>query len=103
MVTTRSPRCTSSSTCGRVARKAPCSTSTGSTGPANALYGVTTGSSADSETEIWIVGENGTLARYDGSTWTSFKSPTDKTLYAVWGSGGDVWAVGDEVVIRFHP
>jgi len=43
----------------------------------------------------WIVGENGTIWRYNGKQWTAVTSPTTHTLYSlsmvsrIW-----IWAVG---------
>ena len=45
---------------------------------------------------IWVVGEAGSIARYDGQVWTD-ESPDlpGATLYGVWGAAADdVWAVG---------
>jgi len=48
-----------------------------------------------SESELWAVGELGTILRYDGRDWTEVSSRTDKTLTAVWGTGSaDVWFAG---------
>lgn len=54
-----------------------------------------------SDTDIWAVGNQGTILHYDGSTWTE-ASPkiTQNNLRAVWGaSAEDVWAVGDNATI----
>jgi len=43
----------------------------------------------------WAVGANGTILRYDGSSWQSVASPTDETLHAVaFAATDDGWAVG---------
>jgi len=48
-----------------------------------------------SATDIYTVGENGTILRYNGSHWSKMKSWTMEHLYAVWGSSGtDIYAVG---------
>ena len=50
------------------------------------------GAAAD---DVWAVGDGGTLAHYDGATWSAVASPTTQPLNAVWGSGpGDVWVAG---------
>ena len=48
-----------------------------------------------SETDVWAVGANGAILRFDGATWTAVESPTDQDLWGVWGPApDDVWAVG---------
>src|SRR5215813_1568126 len=45
--------------------------------------------------DVWAVGEAGTILHWDGSAWTSVSIGTTSWLYGVWGSGAsDVWAVG---------
>jgi photosystem II stability/assembly factor-like uncharacterized protein len=59
-----------------------------------------------STSDIFAVGEQGTIMRFDGSALTAEASGTTKTLYGVWGaSPADVWAVGglpgrDNVLLR---
>ncbi len=45
---------------------------------------------------VFVVGEGGVTARYDGSTWTPLATDVPgTTLFGVWGTGVDnVWAVG---------
>lgn len=58
---------------------------------ANTLRGVWGASGSD----VFAVGEVGTIIHYDGSVWTSMDSGTTENLKAVWGSSGsDVFAVG---------
>lgn len=48
-----------------------------------------------SATDVFAVGDNGTIIHYDGSSWSPQVSGTSAALYAVWGtSGSDVFAVG---------
>ena len=55
------------------------------------LYGVWGSSPSD----IFAVGEDGTILHYDGTRWWPQTSSTSKTLYAVGGtSATDVYAVG---------
>ncbi len=50
---------------------------------------------ASSDSDIWVVGENGLVHQYDGSTWTERMVPSGERLNAVWGTGdGVVWVVG---------
>jgi hypothetical protein len=57
----------------------------------NLLYGVWGSSGSD----VFAVGEAGTVVHYDGESWTTQDSRTSDNLYAVWGSGPtDVFAVG---------
>lgn len=51
---------------------------------------------AANATNIWAVGDNGTILKGDGSTWTAQTSGTIQHLRAVWGtSTTNLWAVGD--------
>ena len=44
---------------------------------------------------VWAVGEGGTILHYDGMQWEQVASPTTQSLRAIWGSSrSDVWAVG---------
>jgi photosystem II stability/assembly factor-like uncharacterized protein len=46
------------------------------------------------------VGDSGTIMRYDGVRWYEMRSPTQKMLRAVSGSGPtDMYAVGEEGII----
>jgi hypothetical protein len=64
--------------------------------------GFTAGStvSADSATDVWVVGHGGgDAAHYDGSTWQTFTMPaasgqTDLGLHEIAAYGGQAWAVG---------
>jgi hypothetical protein len=48
-----------------------------------------------SATDIWMVGEKGRIARFDGTTLTETPSGTTATLYGVWAaSKSDAWASG---------
>ncbi len=48
-----------------------------------------------SDSDIFAVGDFGTLLHYDGSQWTSIDIGTNEILYGVWGSGADdVYVVG---------
>lgn len=50
---------------------------------------------AATDTDIWVVGDNGTIQRGTGSGWTTETSNTANTLYGIHGiSATDVWAVG---------
>ena len=55
----------------------------------NAIWG-------SSETDIFAVGDSGTIIHSNGSAWTTMGSPTTAKLLAVWGnSATDVYAVGN--------
>ena len=57
---------------------------------------------AANATNLWAVGDNGTILKGDGTTWTAQSSGTTEHLRAVWGtSATSVWAVGDNGVILF--
>jgi hypothetical protein len=49
-----------------------------------------------SSNDIYVVGNNGNIARYLNGTWRKIESGTDVDLYDVWGSsdGKTVWACG---------
>jgi hypothetical protein len=48
-----------------------------------------------SDSDIFAVGQNGTILHYNGSAWIQMDSGTASTLNAVWGSSSsDVYAVG---------
>ena len=51
---------------------------------------------------VWVVGNNGTIVYYNGSTWTTQTSGTTQQLNAVWGTAANsVWVVGSGGVILF--
>lgn len=55
------------------------------------LWGIWGSSASD----LWAVGDAGTILRGNGTTWTKVTSPTTQPLYGVWGtSSTNVWAVG---------
>lgn len=61
-----------------------------------------------SATDAWAGGPTpagsttGTLLHFDGATWTPVPVPTT-TVDSIWGSGpGDVWFVGQGVVLRWN-
>lgn len=67
----------------------------GTTSALRAIWG-----SADSD--IWAVGEGGTILRWNGSAWSAHAQsgalgpPGQNNLTGVWGnSASDVWATGD--------
>lgn len=53
---------------------------------------------------VWMVGNQGTILKWDGSSWQRQESNTTQTLSAVWGSSAtDVWAVGTSgTVLRWN-
>ena len=58
----------------------------------NPLHGVWGSSGSD----VFAVGDYGTIVHYDGMTWSPMSSGTYNHLRGVWGSSGsDVFAVGD--------
>ena len=45
--------------------------------------------------DLWSVGNAGTILHYDGSIWKEVESPTSENLWGIWGAGpDDLWAVG---------
>jgi hypothetical protein len=68
-----------------------------SSGTPNQLNGVW-GSGASN---VWAVGNYGTILHWDGSGWSRVSSGTTNGLRGVWGSGAsDVWAVGDYGIVQ---
>ena len=63
-----------------------------------------------SSSNVFAVGANGTILRYNGSAWSSMDSSsagmmpgTDHTLFAVWGSSpSDVFAVGYKNILLHY-
>ena len=56
-----------------------------------ALNGVWGSSASD----VWAVGDAGTIVHWNGAVWATVASGTKKDLKAIWGSGAsNVWAVG---------
>ncbi len=50
---------------------------------------------APSEADVWVVGDAGYVARFDGATWAQVDSGVDAALSAVWGdAGGGPFIVG---------
>lgn len=48
-----------------------------------------------SATDIFVVGNGGTVLHFDGAAWTLQPTPTSEALWGVWGAApNDVWAVG---------
>ncbi|MFM2165844.1 MAG: hypothetical protein RIS79_215 [Verrucomicrobiota bacterium] len=57
---------------------------------------------AANATNLWAVGDNGTILKGDGTNWTAQTSGTTEHLRAVCGSSAtSVWAVGDNGTILF--
>lgn len=77
----------------------------GSASPANAL---TASDLRDvwgaAATDVWAVGSNGALVRYNGTAWSAVAGPVTARLNGVHGSAAnDVWAVGDGgAIIHFN-
>lgn len=51
-----------------------------------------------SETDVWAVGDNGTILHWDGEAWRRSADLGEERINGIWGSpAGDVWAVGDTI------
>jgi hypothetical protein len=63
------------------------------------LYGIW----GSSESDVFVVGEGGTILHYNGSDWSHMDSGVTETLYRVWGSSGtDVYVVGESgTILRY--
>ena len=57
-----------------------------------------------SATDIFAVGEAGSIIHYDGNSWSAMETPTSSHLHGVWGrSADDVYAVGQfGLVLHFN-
>jgi len=56
-----------------------------------------------SDTNVYAVGDNGTIVHYDGTTWTVMDSGTETTLKGIWfDSPEDVFVVGDSGTILHY-
>jgi len=51
-----------------------------------------------SSSNLYIVGNNGSMAHYDGTNWTKIESGTNVDLVSIWGSpdGKVIWACGHD-------
>ncbi|WP_438045046.1 hypothetical protein [Sorangium sp. So ce128] len=68
--------------------------------PTSVLLGGVWGSGPD---DVFVVGDEGTIAHYDGESWQVTLLDSGEHLQAVWGSGPeDVFAVGLESAILHY-
>ena len=58
---------------------------------------------ASSASDVWAVGDGGTIRRFDGQRWSAVASGSKHDLHGVWGSAAhEVWAVGKRgTIVRF--
>jgi hypothetical protein len=70
----------------------------GTTTPLRAVFGT-------SDTQVYAVGDNGTILRYDGTSWSAMTSNTTRHLYGVWGlASGEIYAVGQNgTILHYFP
>ncbi len=58
---------------------------------------------ASGASDVWAVGEVGTLLHFNGQYWKTQPTPTRLDLFALHGTGaGDVWAVGEGGVVLHY-
>ena len=50
--------------------------------------------------EVWAVGAQGTIARFDGQTWSPSSSGTTKSLTEIAGTATTMWVAGDGVALH---
>ena len=65
----------------------------------NSLYGVWGSSGSD----VFAVGDAGTILHYDGSAWTPMSSGTTDSLRGVWGSSGRESVVPEDIGVQALP
>jgi len=71
-----------------------------SSSPTNFLNGVWGSGASD----VWAVGDFGTIVHWNGNAWTSVSSGTTNYLSGIWGSASDVWVVGSSgTILRRRP
>jgi hypothetical protein len=69
------------------------SMSSNTTSDLHSIWGVTS-------TDVFAIGNSGTIIHYDGSKWASMSSNTTDDLHSIWGATGtDVFAVGSSGTI----
>ncbi len=52
--------------------------------------------------DVWVAGEEGALARFDGRGWRAFPAPSAAPLRGLHGNGpNNVWAVGQHTILHF--
>jgi cysteine-rich repeat protein len=57
---------------------------------------------ASSPTDVFAVGDGGTILHFDGATWVQMASEAAGDLFGVWGSAAnDVFAVGNAGIVHF--
>jgi hypothetical protein len=55
-----------------------------------------------SPSNVWSVGNGGTIVHYDGQQWSTVASGTTEDLTSVWGtSSSDVWAAGYSTILHY--
>jgi hypothetical protein len=57
-----------------------------------------------SSTNVFAVGDGGTVLKYNGATWSAMSSTTSENLNSIWGdSASEVYAVGDSgTILRYN-
>ncbi len=50
------------------------------------------------DNEAWAVGDGGVLHRLAGEEWISVEMPEADGLYAIWGTDGEAWAMGEHAL-----
>jgi hypothetical protein len=51
-----------------------------------------------SSSDMYSVGDGGTILHFDGTAWTKMVTGTTKNLYSIWGtSGQNIWAAGWDI------
>jgi hypothetical protein len=53
-----------------------------------------------SANDVWVIGDDSTIAHWDGTSWKREPTEPGLRLYGIWGSGEDVWIVGESAILR---
>jgi hypothetical protein len=64
----------------------------------NPLYAI----SGSSASDVWAVGDSGSIVHWDGTSWTQVATGEHGALHGVFAAGAhDAWAVGDDAILHW--
>ena len=57
-----------------------------------------------SASDVWAVGDAGTMLHYDSKKWNTLPTAIDMHLWSIWGSGPDnIVATGADIILHYGP